>query len=306
MIDPATYDRYSVPLDQKMFELEGLLRGFLQHIETTSNPPDQHFLAEARILGAELAGRLGDGALEVYSNLQRDLSHTSSFVERWAEKTGPVLRAATRMRDGLRQMDDLVQSTPSQVMQEIKSNIWYHRNREASRGVTLAPTGQSFCKNLLVDCQPMLLALIAGPTLLHFVDLSGWRWWIVAIASAAMCLLSLHLYIQTRTVHKTKVTIDDEGMALNGPFGTTKVLWSSLQGATLFRRPSAFVGQRRMLRLDTSNAALITRYGSVAPYEYPVHCHISTFSREDEAKIVEAIERHVRVESVVSHCGLFG
>lgn len=101
MIDPATYERYSVLLEQKMFELEDLLRDFLQSIETSSSLPDQQFLDEARILGAELAGRPGDGALEVYNNLQRDLSHTSSFVERWAEKADPVLRAATYMRDGL-------------------------------------------------------------------------------------------------------------------------------------------------------------------------------------------------------------
>ena len=131
MIDPATYERYSVPLEQKMFELEDLLRDFLQAMEMCSKAANQEFLAEARVLGTELAGSPGDAALEVYDDLQRDLSHTRSFVQRWAETgtgaTAAVLEAATHVRDGLQQMHDLVQSTPTEVMEEIKSGIRSHR-----------------------------------------------------------------------------------------------------------------------------------------------------------------------------------
>jgi hypothetical protein len=63
MIDPITYERYSVPLEQKMFELEALLRDFLQAVQMCSQSAGQEFLREAEILGSELAGRPGDAAL---------------------------------------------------------------------------------------------------------------------------------------------------------------------------------------------------------------------------------------------------
>jgi len=131
MTDPATYSRYSIPLEQKMFELEDLLRDFLRTIETYSGSSDQKFIAEARVLGTELAGRPGDAALEVYNDLERDLSHTRSFIQRWAGAeagtTADVLQAAIRVGDGLRQMHALVQSTPPEIMEEIKSSIRSYR-----------------------------------------------------------------------------------------------------------------------------------------------------------------------------------
>jgi len=127
MIDPGTYERYSIPLEQKMFELEGLLRDFLRAVESCSQSANQQFIREAREIGSELAGRPGDAALEVYNDLERDLSNTSSFVQRWAMAgtgaTAPAFQAAARVRDGLQELHGLVQSTPSDVMDEIKSRI---------------------------------------------------------------------------------------------------------------------------------------------------------------------------------------
>ena len=165
---------------------------------------------------------------------------------------------------------------------------------------SFSPSRQTLRRNLLIDFQPMFVGLIVGPVIVHFANWSDWRRWGTFIASGIMCLLSLHLYMQTRTVYRTTVLLDNEGLTLDGPFAMVAVRWSSMQSAVLFRRPSPFLGERRMLRIDSSNAEVRTRHGGVGRYEYPIYCHVSAFSSADEASILETVGSHVRIKSAAS------
>jgi hypothetical protein len=135
-MDPILYERYSVPLEAKMFELEAVVEDLSHTLDATRVAADPLLVEDLTDLLRLLSGNPGDGALEVYRDLERDLSSTRSFIARWAAKDSgkiaPLVVAARRVDHGLQQLQDLVRATPPEVMEEIKRRLVRNRGLASS------------------------------------------------------------------------------------------------------------------------------------------------------------------------------
>lgn len=93
-------------------------------------------LHDAVQLGSELSGKPGEGALEVYRDLDKNLRQTQAFVARWKEEVSPeskrLVSVAQRIREALAEMTALVESTPPEVMRAIKAGVRHVRYLTAS------------------------------------------------------------------------------------------------------------------------------------------------------------------------------
>lgn len=128
MVDPDTYDKYSIPLERQMMKLGRIGLGFhsaLQNAQTEG--ADSAFLDSAFRLEQELTGAPGDAALEVYRDLQKNIKSTKSFIEEYSHLKHPIYRRvldeASNTYDGLVKLQQLVDQTPPEVMDDIKKTI---------------------------------------------------------------------------------------------------------------------------------------------------------------------------------------
>jgi hypothetical protein len=84
-------------------------------------------LHDALQLGSSLSGKPGEGALEVYGDLDQDLAQTRAFIARWRDEASPeskqLIAVAQRIREALSEMIALVQSTPPEVMRAIRAGF---------------------------------------------------------------------------------------------------------------------------------------------------------------------------------------
>lgn len=131
-IDQRVYERYSKPLEEKMRAISLLGPQFLSAIrsaETAGCAPA--LLSDAVQLGSALSGKPGEGALEVYCDLDKNLRQTQAFIARWREDASSeskrLVSVAQRIREALAEMTTLVESTPPEVMRAIKTGIGHVR-----------------------------------------------------------------------------------------------------------------------------------------------------------------------------------
>lgn len=171
MVDPTTYDIYSIPLEDQMRRISLVGPRFLAviHSAQVTGSSDQ-LISEATNLWQELAGRPGDGALEVYRDLDDNLQSTRSFISRWQDVTDPaskhVIEGATETRQELERMRDLVSSTPPPVMAEIKRRL---TDRYGTDSQKYDFRGSS----------AVMAAIVIGFALLRYFEIITLSWWLV-------------------------------------------------------------------------------------------------------------------------------
>jgi len=128
MVDRNTYDRYSIPQEQQMMKIGHVSQEFQSAlVEAQTKGINREFTSHAWRLFQELAGKPGDGALEIYRDLQRDIDSTKSFIDKWGPENNPeyndVLTQASDLYEELLHLQELIDQTPPEVTQEIKANV---------------------------------------------------------------------------------------------------------------------------------------------------------------------------------------
>ena len=88
---------------------------------------DPELLHDAIRLENELSGKSGEGALEVFRDLAKNICSVESFINRWSstpdERYRNVLLVASEIRDELVRMQELVDQIPKTVLEEIKKSV---------------------------------------------------------------------------------------------------------------------------------------------------------------------------------------
>jgi hypothetical protein len=140
MIDSATYERYSKPLEDQMFYIADLGVPLLTAINAADVAgADRDFIADIRILKAELDGKPRDAALEVYRDLPLNIKTAKSILDKWQSTKGSeiqiVLGEVRKTYDALLYFEKLIDGTPPHVLREIKRTIAIQRVT-AHRSVT--------------------------------------------------------------------------------------------------------------------------------------------------------------------------
>lgn len=78
-------------------------------------------------LGSALSGKPGEGALEVYRDLDQNLAQVEAFIAQWRKAVSPeskrLVAVAQQIREALSEMSAFVQSTTPDVMRAIKSGV---------------------------------------------------------------------------------------------------------------------------------------------------------------------------------------
>jgi hypothetical protein len=143
MVDYSTYTKYNNLLTKQMFVIRNSGVAFLNAINEASkyrsssqfiflersNRPieEELFLPEVMNLVKELEGQPGDGALEIYRDLQTNASCTNKFIDHWkdvkASQYQKVVREVSKYYASLIDMQKLVDKIPVEVMNEIKKRL---------------------------------------------------------------------------------------------------------------------------------------------------------------------------------------
>lgn len=136
-IDQRLYDRYSKPLEEKMRAISLLGPQFLSAIRSAEAAGcEPALLHDAVQLGSALSGKPGEGALEVYRDLDKNLRQTQAFIARWKRAASPeskrLVSIGQRIGEALVEMTALVDSTPPEVMHAIKAGVRQVRHLTAS------------------------------------------------------------------------------------------------------------------------------------------------------------------------------
>ena len=126
--DQRQVDRYKKLHGKQMRDLSRHWPQFLAAIRRARSAGcEPGLLRDAEELLAAFSGNLGDGALEIYRDLDRDVRQAREFVARWQESTHPeaqqLVSAVTKIRDALVEMMALVQSTPPELMEALKADV---------------------------------------------------------------------------------------------------------------------------------------------------------------------------------------
>lgn len=147
-------------------------------------------------------------------------------------------------------------------------------------GTVLSPTVRSFLPSLLWSVSPaasvVLAGLVLGPE--HRNRL------IFQIPSALMILLAILLIIQDIVVHRQKLIILPEGLALSNGRSVHGVLWSDIDEIGIRERRNRISGTDRLIS---------AKCASGRPFAYP----ISVLSQRDQEKILLAIRRKSRTKT---------
>ena len=129
MVSQQEYDRYSAPLAQQMTRIALVGPRFLQALRAAKlfGGASPQLISDAEVLGQELGGRPGDGALEVYRDLDSNLQSARGFISRWHGASDShaqhIIEVAREIQRELERMSELVSATPPHVMVEIKRRL---------------------------------------------------------------------------------------------------------------------------------------------------------------------------------------
>lgn len=191
MVDPREYERHSNLLEEQMRRISLVGPRLLQAIRAAvvGGAPHQ-LISDAEALGQELSGQPGEGALEVYRDLDSNLQSTRRFISRWKDSSHPcaqyVIKAALEMERELEQMSNLVASTPPDVMARIKQVLTAHFGTEKQQ---YDYRGSS----------AVMVIVLVGIILLRYFEVISISWWIVwplglSAAVAVAALISTIIY----------------------------------------------------------------------------------------------------------------
>jgi hypothetical protein len=187
-IDEQVYERYSKPLEEKIRAISLLGPQFLTAIrsaETAGCAPA--LLHDAIQLGSALSGNPGEGALEVYRDLDKNLRQTQAFIARWREEACPgprrLVSVAQRICEALAEMTALVESTPPEVMRAIKAAVRQVRYLRASEEERHDFNGSNV----------VMIASFAIVLLLKFLEVLDLSWYLVIPIGVGAAVLAAAL-----------------------------------------------------------------------------------------------------------------
>lgn len=130
-------------------------------------------LHDAVELGSALSGKPGEGALEVYRDLEKNLAQTEAFIARWggAPSPGskPTVTVARGIRAALVEMTGLVESTPPEVMRAIQASVRQVRYLTASEKERYDFKGSNF----------VMMAAFGTVLLLKYLEVIDLSWYLV-------------------------------------------------------------------------------------------------------------------------------
>ena len=134
-------------------------------------------------MGEELSGKPGEGALEVYRDLAKNLGSVESFINRWQSMQGEgyrnVISVASEMRDELYRMQELVNQTPQAVLEEIKRIVKQVRYLTSSDKEKYEFKGSNI----------VMLLVFGAVILLRYFEIIKLSWYVVfplALAAAVV------------------------------------------------------------------------------------------------------------------------
>ena len=185
-IDQSTIDKYSVPLERQMKAIGRLEPDIMAAVHTASEVcQDSVFLDDANRTFRSVAGRPGDGALEVYRDLDDNISTVTEFLDRHRNKRdspgyGEVISQAQRLLDSLQRLRQLVEETPPDIMKAIKNMIKHGRYVMSTDEEKYEFKGSSL----------VMIVSFAAVILLRYFEVITWSWYVVIpVAIAAMVIV---------------------------------------------------------------------------------------------------------------------
>jgi hypothetical protein len=129
MVDYNTYSKYSSRLEKQMFKIGRMSLGFAsaaKHAERAGS--DYSFItATARMLN-RIGSYQGSKALSVYRDLEYNIKDTESYLESWENydsnpASQKLVGKVSDLHRELVYMKKLVDETPPEVMDQIKTNL---------------------------------------------------------------------------------------------------------------------------------------------------------------------------------------
>lgn len=138
------------------------------------------------------------------------------------------------------------------------------------------PTQKSFLASLVWALLPVILASIVT----YFMYESAH--WFLWVADGFLALLSFFLLIQSISVHRQAIYLDDYCIRTSSLLSTTEMKWCDIIKKMLRERANAMSRTDRLLILESSNDILMF--------------NISTLSPEDEEKVLAMVRKKIDLE----------
>jgi hypothetical protein len=139
--------------------------------------------------------------------------------------------------------------------------------------VVYRPCLRSFANEQFYSLSP---AALAGAALYFFAGPDSWWLWLL---SSGLFLFSAFLCAQDVMVHLTRLTLDEKGARVRGPFERGEILWSDVVGALLRERRNVVTSNDHLLILESQLHQLVY--------------NTSTLSRRDEQAVLALVRRRI-------------
>jgi len=185
MISSDVMDKYSIPLEQQMMKIGKLEPVIMAAVQKAFQEcDDRSFINDAYRTFNRIGGKPGDAALEVFRDLEDNISTLNAFLERHqGKKRNPgyseVIEQAERLLAELCRLDYLVKQTPPDVMREIKNMIKHRRHMMATDEEKYEFKGSSL----------VMIASFLAVILLRYFEVIKWSWYIVVPVATAVVVL---------------------------------------------------------------------------------------------------------------------
>ncbi len=129
VIDHKTYSRYSKPLEKGMWKVASSGQAFESALKkVASKNPSSALVISAIYLATTIAESPEAGAAGIYSNVSKYVDMTKFFLDKWTNDYDDtditeLMFRASRMYDDLLSLQNSVESTPPEILSEIKKSL---------------------------------------------------------------------------------------------------------------------------------------------------------------------------------------
>jgi|WetSurMetagenome_2_1015567.scaffolds.fasta_scaffold551700_1 hypothetical protein len=154
MTNIKTYDKYSIPLEKQMKKIGSLGKGLAREIEGEGRRVGEtQFIYQSAMLLRKLSE--GEGALEVYQYLDRDLANTKNFLDSWEPSnlmsgSSQIYADYQNVYKEMLYFKQLVDQTPPEVLDQIKANVEKVRELKKKCFIATAVYGDENCHEVQV------------------------------------------------------------------------------------------------------------------------------------------------------------
>ncbi len=129
-------------------------------------------MPEAYKLAKELGGKPNEGALEVYRDLESNTISTKHFLDRWKSvesiELKQVIEEVKRIYNSLLEMQKLVDSTPPNILREIKQRL--------SKNFGYVNEDEKYHSKYGT---PVMIVVAVGIIALKYFGILSWSWFLI-------------------------------------------------------------------------------------------------------------------------------